>query len=425
MKALATTFFMGAATAILLLPPLRVSAATETVVYSFCSQQYCEDGEYPWAGVLRVKGQLYTTTTLGGGNGSNAGTLIAVNRKTGAKKFVYSFANYSGDGGSPKANGLIDVDGTLYGMTGGGGSVGAGTLYALDPKLGIERVLYSFCSNQKCKDGALPFASLLAADGKLYGTTVVGGGGVTSCFGPYPGCGTVFAFDPVKGTERVLYTFCQLESCADGSKPTGDLIEVNGILYGTASAGGPGSGCSDMGLGCGVVFALDPATGIETALHTFAGELDGGVPRGGLVDVNGILYGSTEFGGSYSGCGYGDGCGTVFSVDPSTGAETILHAFQNDGKDGRNPLGNLIEVKGKLYGTTQSGGAYGGGTVYSVNLETGKEKVIYSFCSLQNCADGGSPYAGLIDVGGTLYGTTVGGGTGNPYTGGTIFSITP
>jgi hypothetical protein len=40
----------------------------------------------------------------------------------------------------------------------------------------------------------------------------------------------------------------------------------------------------------------------------------------------------------------------------------------------------------------------------------GKEKVIYSFCGQQNCTDGEYPEAGLIDVKGTLYGTTQGGG---------------
>jgi uncharacterized repeat protein (TIGR03803 family) len=44
------------------------------------------------------------------------------------------------------------------------------------------------------------------------------------------------------------------------------------------------------------------------------------------------------------------------------------------------PTDNLIAVKGKLYGTTGSGGsANNGGTVFSIDLKTGAESVVYSF----------------------------------------------
>src|SRR5256885_2264691 len=78
---------------------------------------------------------------------------------------------------------------------------------------------------------------------------------------------------------------------------------------------------------------------------------------------------------------YGDG--TVFSLDPATGAETVLYFFCQKGEfclDGSSPWGGLIDVKGKLYGTTVYGGdtsCNGGcGTVFSLNRDTGKEKVL-------------------------------------------------
>jgi len=407
-----------------------VQAQTEKVLYSFCSQTNCADGEYPYAGVLRVKNKLYTTTSTGGGNGNNQGTLNAINMKTGAATFVYSFSNYVGDGAHPES-GLIEVNGTLYGVTteggAGDGGNGAGTLYSLNKKEEKEKVLYSFCSEQNCADGAWPDGDLLYMNGVLYGTTGVGGGGVESCGGPYPGCGTVVSFEPATGAEKVLYAFCQAENCADGRGPVGSLIDLNGNLYGTTADGGGGSGCSDEGGGCGTVFALDPATGTETVLHTFGGETDGGTPVAGLINVNGTLFGTTEYGGGRSPCvnGYEDGCGTVFSIDPATGAETVVHSFQNNGSDGQNPIAGLIEVRGKLYGTTEWGGKYGYGTVFSLDLKTGKETVLYSFCSQQNCADGAIPYAGLTNVKGTLYGTTEWGGAGCCNTGGTVFSIVP
>jgi len=60
------------------------------------------------------------------------------------------------------------------------------------------------------------------------------------------------------------------------------------------------------------------------------------------------LYGTTEFGGTYDN-------GTVFSVNPNTGAETVLHSF-GSGADGEYPIASLIDVKGTLYGTTEEGG---------------------------------------------------------------------
>jgi hypothetical protein len=61
-------------------------------------------------------------------------------------------------------------------------------------------------------------------------------------------------------------------------------------------------------------------------------------------------------------------------------------------------------------------------------MATGKERVVYSFCSQQRCNDGANPYAGVIKINGKLYGTTEGGGTddqGYAIGGGTVFSLRP
>lgn len=101
----------------------------------------------------------------------------------------------------------------------------------------------------------------------------------------------------------------------------------------------------------------------------------------------------------------------------------MLHSFGN-GTDGLDVQAGLINAKGTFYGTTLGGGAYGYGTVYVLNARTGAEKVLYSFCSQTNCPDGNNPWApvlyGVINVGGTLYGTTYGGGA---YSFGTVFKI--
>jgi uncharacterized repeat protein (TIGR03803 family) len=127
--------------------------------------------------------------------------------------------------------------------------------------------------------------------------------------------------------------------------------------------------------GCGTVFSINPTTGVEKVLHSFGNGTDGSIPFAGLVDVKGTLYGTTAGGGGYTtGCQYSR-CGTVFSVNPTTDAETVLHSFQANGTDGEYPTASLIDVKGALYSTTFNGGGnvscpqydpYGCGTVFAM-----------------------------------------------------------
>src|SRR5438105_4995410 len=113
------------------------------------------------------------------------------------------------------------------------------------------------------------------------------------------------------------------------SEPAGQSERCRGHTLWHNALGGGSTGCSG---GCGTVFSLDPNTGAETVLHPF-GSTDGAYPMAGLIAVNGMLYGTTLACWG-TGCG-GVGCGTVFSIDPSTGAETVLYSF--GGTDGASP----------------------------------------------------------------------------------------
>jgi uncharacterized repeat protein (TIGR03803 family) len=321
------------------------------------------------------------------------------------EKVLYSFASDT-DGANPEAS-LIAVNGKLYGTTYGGAldSCGfvCGTVFSFDPKTGRETVLHSFAGYPN--DGTTPQASLIEFNGLLYSTTTIGG---TS------DVGTVFSIDPATGSVNILHSFG-----TDGQYPQATLLAFKGKLYGATSNGGAN--------GSGTVFAIDPSTGKETILHAFGSGADGEDPYAGLIAVKHTLYGTTQRGGDY-------GPGAVFSIDATTGAESVVHSFGN-GPDGMNPYGSLIDVNGTLYGTTWLGGKgcwhdrCGNGTVFSLDLATGAEKSLYSFCSQKKCPDGGLPYAGLASVGGILYGTTVYGGAQSKDCGnvgcGTVFSIDP
>ncbi len=286
------------------------------------------------------------------------------------------------DGSHPTA-GLINVNAMLYGTA----SAPGGVVYSISTT-GKERVLHRFHG----LDGKNPYANLIDVNGTLYGTTYGGGDNDE---------GTAFSVTTT-GAEKVLYSF---GGGSDGKNPAGSLITVDGTLYGTTDWGGSGS-CTG---GCGTIFSIT-ASGTEQVLHTFGGGSDGSHPDAGLTNVKGTLYGTTESGGA-------NAEGTVFSVTTS-GKEQVLYSFA--GHDGAAPQAGLINVNGTLFGTTYSGGSrcgsYGCGTVFSVSTR-GTEKVLYSF---GGGSDGAAPEAGLVNVNGTLYGTTTFGGGKND---GTVFSV--
>jgi uncharacterized repeat protein (TIGR03803 family) len=278
---------------------------------------------------------------------------------------------------------------------GGGGrtecsqGTGCGTVYAVSTSGKHERVIRQFAHGKygEYKDGELPSGGLTAVNGVLFGTTTSGGTALD---------GTVFKIvcRATRCSETVVHSFTQQAN--DGGAPNGDLIDVNGTLYGTTHAGGAKN--------CGTVFSITPS-GHETMLYSFKGGADSRYPLAGLTNVSGTLYGTTE-GDPY-------GYGTVFKITTS-GAQTVLHTFR--GADGAYPEATLTNVGGKLYGTTTYGGANGLGTVFSVT-PSGRERVLHSFAG---GADGESPSSPLTNVGGAFFGlTSRGGGSGK----GTIFRI--
>ena len=367
---------------------INLSTGAETIIYSFAGGS---DGANPFAGLISTGNTLYGTTEEGGTAG--AGTVFSVT-PAGSETVLHSFTGSLDI--ETRGNALQATNGTLILSAGAGGSANIGGILQIDPSTGAATELYAFPSQEA---GAYPSAALINVGGTLYGTTQSGGTGSCSA-----GCGTIFAIDPSTGQETLLYNFA---GNLDGSDPQSALLTLGGLLYGTTTYGGAS--------GKGAVYSFDPASGAEAVIHSFAavGKKDAAYPQAELINVNGTLYGTTPYGGSGR-CG--PGCGTVFSIAPGTDAETVLLSFQKN--HGTYPLAALINVGGKLYGTT-TGGRYGG-SLFAVDPSTGALKIIHDFG--RGGADGQIPKAALIDVGGTLYGTTASGGTSG-Y--GTVFSVDP
>jgi uncharacterized repeat protein (TIGR03803 family) len=371
------------------------------------------DGDVPFAGLIFVKGMLYGTTTYGGYlsspcNSSNGcGTVFRMST-TGSKKVIYTFKGGSDATGPVVA--LFYLNGMLYGTTQSGGSISCacGTVFGVTPS-GSEHVVYTFTGGS---DGSTPFASLIAVNGNLYGTTYFGGGS-TRCAG---GCGTVFEMDTA-GRERIIHRFRGYPH--DGEHPIGALIALNGQLYGTTWIGGSGA-CY---VGCGTIFEVS-TSGKEQVLHNFTGAPDGENPEGGLVDVGGKLYGTTVDGGTSGACPKAGGCGTFFRLTPSSASESysVVYSFVGD-RNSAEPNGGLLPLNGIFYGTAEGGNRcgyyYRCGTVFDVST-TGKERLLHRFYSQGQ--EPKSPGWPLVARNGLIYGTTVAGGASNL---GAVYSIEP
>jgi uncharacterized repeat protein (TIGR03803 family) len=296
---------------------------------------------------LAARGSLLYGTTRTGGTGGS-GSVFSVDPSTGALATIYSFTN-TGAGFSPGAP-VLPEGKILYGTTVGGGSGGGGTVFSVNSATGAAATLYNF---QLSTDGGEPSSGLIGAGGMLYGTAMFGGTGAG--FG-----GVVFAVDPTTATENVVYSFTggSATGSSDGLYPTTPVVDVGGTLYGTTAEGGANLNACDYG--CGVVYAVNPATGAETLLHLFSGGSDGGSPEAGLVNVAGTLYGTTATGGTF-------GNGTIFSIDPATTTFTTLYNFTG-GDDGAAPGATLVHIDGALYGTTNFGGVGNAGTIFRLKL---------------------------------------------------------
>ena len=358
---------------------------------------------YPEDSMARMSTRRCLTLTL-------LGLILAITVPAYAQNFTVLHA-FTGtpDGAEPYQSDLLDVNGTLFGTTGGGGTYGYGTIFKLNSK-GQEKVLYSFTGGT---DGFDPSSGLVRdGSGNLYGTTFFGGDISCSIFGSV-GCGVVYKLSAT-GTFSVLYSFT---AGADGAWPQGVVLDSVGNLYGPAFYGGLSPQC------CGVIFKLDTG-GNETPLYTFNDGADGGVPNGFLtIDSAGNLYGAATLGGDLSACS-GAGCGVLFKVD-SAGHETVRYTFTG-GADGAGPNGALLlDARGNLFGTAFLGGdlncvisqgSPGCGVVFEVT-PTGVEKVLHTFTG----ADGAGPSYGLLrDAAGNFFDTTIYGGTANV---GTVFEV--
>ena len=371
----------------------------------------------------------------GHGGSSGKGTVFAINKDGTGFTNLYSFtallglADTNSDGAYP-ISGLASAGNTLYGTAPYGGSSGNGTLFRINIDGSQFTNLHNFTpfsdsSLRTNADGARPFAGLVLSGDTLYGTTVYGGSF---------GSGTVFRMN-IDGTSFTnLYAFPQFQGGpypsmnSDGAFPAGALILSSNTLFGTAKYGGSA--------GNGTIFKINTDGAGFTVLHAFDAtrqstapiNSDGGHPVAGLLLTSNTLFGTTlDLGISSS--------GTLFKINTEGTGFAVLHSFSSTpfgiNSDGAVSSASLILLGDTLYGAAQAGGSSGNGTVFALNTDGTRFKVLHTFTEQYSGTtvvinygtniDGAVPYAGLILSGNALYGTATYGGISSF---GTVFSLT-
>ncbi len=304
------------------------------------------DGQYPRTSLIQGRDGLLYGAAHGNGNlvAFNHGAVFKMTLD-GQFTLLHAFSGHDGSG----PQGLMEAaDGFFYGTTEGGGSGHAGTAFRISAAGQFEQ-LHSFECNRD--GGDLRSVPVQARDGNFYGVTYQCG---------RQGMGTVYRMTP-QGEVTALHHFDCVARPDDGCMPEAGLtLGRDGELYGSTTQGGkynPG-----QHVGAGAIFRITIA-GKITLLHSFAlGEEAGCVPASKLVQAqDGTFYGTTYYGGHARG---ENGSGTVFAMSPQGGI-AVLHRF-GGGDDGHTRATLARAPNGLLYGTTPFGGRFSGGTVYLV-----------------------------------------------------------
>jgi uncharacterized repeat protein (TIGR03803 family) len=316
---------------------------TEQTIHDFGIEQ--NDGQFPAAGlVMDGKGNLYGSTVQGGV--FHDGVIFEFTLGNGGTWVENIIDNFSGEneGAQVYAPLVLDRLGNLYGTTLGGGVNGNGTAFELvaGPNgVWTEKTLYNFTGGN---DGGYPYRAPLRFDsaGNLYGVAASGGA---------HDYGAIFELSPNSNgtwTEKTVHAF---------SGGAGDIGGQCGIIFDAAG-----------NLYLEAVYALlelspgSDGTWTVKNLHNFAGGSDGADANGGLTfDKAGNLYGTTAYGGLHQ--------GIVFEMTPNsngTWTEKIFHKFTG-GSDGQFPFSTVtVGNNGVIYGTTEFGGASNFGVAFEI-----------------------------------------------------------
>jgi uncharacterized repeat protein (TIGR03803 family) len=322
------------------------SDSKETVLHRFSEPQGYQE-EVPEGLLLSTNGDTLYGTTMYGGSRSDAcdpslgcGIAFSYDLTTSKYKLMHEFKNLPKDGAGPVGTQALDSSGNLYGVTFGGGANGNGTFYEITAA-GAEKVLYSFGN---APDGAHPGSGPVSYSGNYYGVTI--DGGTNTCYNG--SCGTIFKITSA-GKETVLYNFT---GGSDGLNPYELIGDSNGNFYGLSKT---------QDNTTAAIFEINSAGDFSIAYDGSHVSQIGYI----IMGSNGTLYASSSGGDNCS----PNGCGQILQITPTGGGNgtvTVLHQFDQTDGSLLNPFEDLVFDGGVLYGTTNYGGSTNNGVIYKL-----------------------------------------------------------
>lgn len=369
----------------------------------------------PFSSVILHDGWLFgtanmtsseATNTLWAGTSTAGGALYAVRPDGSGFHLLQTFSPTRTTDGYGPFQGLTVVGNRLVGANLLGGTNGKGTLYSIGTDGSGFTILHQFGGTG---DGGTPYAAPVLVGSTLYGMNFRGGAA---------GGGTIYSYDSVTGDYQVKHSFS-----FPGQSPLGSLTPIGDWLYGMVSDHRSATAFGQM-------FRYRPSDNAYETLHVFAGGHDGGYPYDTLTwDGGHYVYGTTL--GFYSYvpslqpedvAGRLDE-GVIFRYDIATHDYVVLHDFSLATGDGAKPNSSmLIAPDGFLYGIAHGSESFGGtewGTLYRLSPDGSGFTLLHTFDSMDA---GIVPMRALVWDDGTIYGTSVFGGTGTGVGNGTVWS---
>lgn len=329
-------------------------------------------GSLPFGTLLIEGDKIYGLTRRN--NQFSGGVLYEFNLSTLDYQVLHDFGHYIGDDVTNNGS-VISYNGSLYGMTVGGGIYDEGVIYQFD----LTSLEYNILHHFDPQIGSQPSGGLLQIGEKLYGIT---GNGDPEL----DGFGILFEYDLSADNQpfQVIENFDAFSFFESGS-----LIESNNFIYGSGRSSGYGNE---------ILFKYDILLDSLHELHEFNFN-DGRRPTGKLVFLDNSIYGLTTFGGA-------NGSGVIFKYDlAGNGTYEVIHNL--DQASGGFPMGHLTVSDNKLYAVSHSGGNSGFGVIFEYDLEENKGfQLRHHFKETL----GNNPGEKLILVNGKFYGVTRHGG---------------
>ena len=335
-------------------------------VIIFSGRSGSQRGQSPRGLIMARDGTLWGATQTGGE--SNGGTLFRLNCDTETLTTVIDFGPETGvDPGVAVAEAK---DGSIWGTTNS-------TVFRFDRGSNEFRKVATFTGRAGDLPGERAYSGL-ASDGSdlLWGTTMYGGQG---------NVGTLFKVNAATGKVVSVAQFTGKTGALPGSgmdvPPTPD---GRGSIWGVARYGGTDDN--------GVVFRLDVATNVCRTVVEFnsrGGQTAGTNPMAALaVDADGNIWGGTRYR-----FGYSKGFGNVFKIDRNT--ERMATAINFTGRDGAYPGGPLrgpmvSDGAGGLIGVCNFGGVADFGTIFHLDIHTGRFRSLRDLADLATSKDGAS-----------------------------------